>query len=212
MNGDLSVVPRSRLRVVWNPLGWANPPVPGNAPAKYYPGDAYVDVVGGDVYKTPTNVGHMTALEDLDKAHPNKPFSIPEWGLQGVDDPDFVDAAGRVRADASAHRGGRAVLQAGPVRPADEAAQPRGLPLATRPAGTNGVASAGQPWRAPARTRIIDFRATKEITMALSFGVTVLPDPPYSRFLELIVLAESHGFEYGWTYDSHVLWQESSRC
>jgi probable F420-dependent oxidoreductase len=43
----------------------------------------------------------------------------------------------------------------------------------------------------------------------LSFGVTVLPDPPYARFLELIALAERHGFEYGWTYDSHVLWQES---
>ena len=45
--------------------------------------------------------------------------------------------------------------------------------------------------------------------MAISFGVTVLPDPPYTRFLELLQLAESHGFEYGWTYDSHVLWQES---
>jgi probable F420-dependent oxidoreductase len=43
----------------------------------------------------------------------------------------------------------------------------------------------------------------------LSFGVTVLPDPPYSRFLELVELAESHGFEYGWTYDSHILWQDS---
>ena len=30
----------------------------------------------------------------------------------------------------------------------------------------------------------------------LSFGVTVLPDPPYARFLELIGLAERHGFEY----------------
>jgi probable F420-dependent oxidoreductase len=45
--------------------------------------------------------------------------------------------------------------------------------------------------------------------MALSFGVTVLPDPPYSRLVELMQLAESQGFEYGWTYDSHVLWQES---
>src|SRR5215469_4381447 len=45
--------------------------------------------------------------------------------------------------------------------------------------------------------------------MPISFGVTVLPDPPYERFLELLQLAESHGFEYGWTYDSHVLWQES---
>src|SRR5436305_1705244 len=43
----------------------------------------------------------------------------------------------------------------------------------------------------------------------LSFGVTVLPDPPYSRWLELIQIAEKHGSEYAWTSDSHVLWQES---
>ena len=43
----------------------------------------------------------------------------------------------------------------------------------------------------------------------LTFGVTVLPDPPYARLLELLRLAERHGFEYGWTYDSHVLWQET---
>src|SRR5579885_2204226 len=45
--------------------------------------------------------------------------------------------------------------------------------------------------------------------MALSFGVTVLPDPPYTRMIELMQLAERHGFEYAWTYDSHVLWQDS---
>ena len=43
----------------------------------------------------------------------------------------------------------------------------------------------------------------------LSFGVTVLPDPPYQRLIELTKMAEDQGFEYGWTYDSHVLWQES---
>ena len=42
----------------------------------------------------------------------------------------------------------------------------------------------------------------------LSFGVTVLPDPPASRLVELFQLAEQSGFQYGWTYDSHVLWQE----
>ena len=46
--------------------------------------------------------------------------------------------------------------------------------------------------------------------MALTFGVTVLPDPPYQRLIDLLVLGERHGFEYGWTYDSHVLWQEST--
>ena len=45
--------------------------------------------------------------------------------------------------------------------------------------------------------------------MSMDFGVTVLPDPPYTRWLELIQLAERHGFGYAWTYDSHVLWQES---
>jgi probable F420-dependent oxidoreductase len=45
--------------------------------------------------------------------------------------------------------------------------------------------------------------------MPLSFGVTVLPDPPSNRLVELFQLAEQNGFEYGWTYDSHVLWQES---
>src|SRR3954465_5553777 len=45
--------------------------------------------------------------------------------------------------------------------------------------------------------------------MALSFGMTVMPDPPYQRFVDLMVLAEQQGFDYAWTYDSHVLWQES---
>src|SRR3954469_11929240 len=45
--------------------------------------------------------------------------------------------------------------------------------------------------------------------MSLSFGVTVLPDPPYQRMIELFRLAERQGFDYGWTYDSHVLWQDS---
>ena len=43
----------------------------------------------------------------------------------------------------------------------------------------------------------------------LSFGVTILPDPPWQRLVELMQLAEQNGFDYGWTYDSHVLWQEA---
>src|SRR3954471_20880293 len=43
----------------------------------------------------------------------------------------------------------------------------------------------------------------------MDFGVTVLPDPPFSRWLELIQLAERHGFGHALTYDSHVLWQAS---
>src|SRR3954468_16060412 len=61
--------------------------------------------------------------------------------------------------------------------------------------------------RVPGRGRV---DAGEMLThMALSFGMTVMPPPPYQRFIELIQLAERQGFEYAWTYDSHVLWQES---
>jgi alkanesulfonate monooxygenase SsuD/methylene tetrahydromethanopterin reductase-like flavin-dependent oxidoreductase (luciferase family) len=43
----------------------------------------------------------------------------------------------------------------------------------------------------------------------LTFGVTVLPDPPHNRFVELMQLAEAQGFENGWTYDSHILWHDA---
>src|SRR3954465_10441587 len=45
--------------------------------------------------------------------------------------------------------------------------------------------------------------------MPLTFGVTVLPDPPYRRMIELMQFAEGQGFEFAWTYDSHILWQDS---
>lgn len=42
----------------------------------------------------------------------------------------------------------------------------------------------------------------------LDFGVTFLPDPPAQVFVDRIVRAEQLGFRYGWTYDSHILWQD----
>ncbi|MDX1689634.1 MAG: TIGR03842 family LLM class F420-dependent oxidoreductase [Acidimicrobiia bacterium] len=42
----------------------------------------------------------------------------------------------------------------------------------------------------------------------MDFGVVLQTDPPASRVLELTRRAESNGFGYGWTFDSHVLWQE----
>jgi probable F420-dependent oxidoreductase len=43
----------------------------------------------------------------------------------------------------------------------------------------------------------------------LDFGATFLTDPPYQLFVDRMVRAEEAGFRYGWTYDSHILWQES---
>jgi probable F420-dependent oxidoreductase len=42
----------------------------------------------------------------------------------------------------------------------------------------------------------------------MDFGVVVQTNPPAARTVALASLAEQHGFDYFWTFDSHVLWQE----
>lgn len=42
----------------------------------------------------------------------------------------------------------------------------------------------------------------------MDFGVVLQTDPPARQVAELTALAEAQGFTYGWTFDSHVLWQE----
>ena len=50
---DLAVT-TPKLRIVWNPQGFGAPDVAGNsAEEAYYPGDAYVDVVGDDLSDIP---------------------------------------------------------------------------------------------------------------------------------------------------------------
>src|SRR3954452_2933737 len=91
--GDTPMNPFPRLRVVWSPLATDSPRVPGNAAANYYPGAAYVDVEGGDIYDDRvTDTAPWSGLEKLFQAARGrgKPFSVPEWGLSGVDDPAFV--------------------------------------------------------------------------------------------------------------------------
>ncbi|HVS84874.1 MAG TPA: hypothetical protein VHD91_04520 [Gaiellaceae bacterium] len=77
--------------VVWNPQGFGDPDVPGNSAQAYYPGDRYVDVVGDDLYDI-GGKAEWAAADALYRAHPGKPFSFPEWGLWGIDDPAFVQA------------------------------------------------------------------------------------------------------------------------
>jgi len=41
-----------------------------------------------------------------------------------------------------------------------------------------------------------------------SFGFTLKPDMGPDRLVDLAIRAEAAGFKYGWSFDSHVLWQE----
>lgn len=89
---ELAENPFPRLRIVWSPLAGGSPRSGSNAASAYYPGNSYVDVVGGDIYKEAGSSPPWDALDALRAfavAH-GKPFAVPEWGLFGVDDAGFV--------------------------------------------------------------------------------------------------------------------------
>lgn len=94
ISGDLPANPMPNTRLIWNPQGYGAPDIPANSAQAYYPGDQYVDVVGNDLYDQ-RGKAEWDANEALYKAHPNKPYSFPEWGLWGIDDPDFVLTMGK---------------------------------------------------------------------------------------------------------------------
>src|SRR5262245_6528388 len=42
----------------------------------------------------------------------------------------------------------------------------------------------------------------------MKFGITIKPDMTVERIVSLARQAENAGFEYGWVFDSHILWLE----
>ena len=42
----------------------------------------------------------------------------------------------------------------------------------------------------------------------MKFGITLKPEHRFDRVVDLSRRAEANGFEYGWLFDSHVLWRE----
>jgi probable F420-dependent oxidoreductase len=42
----------------------------------------------------------------------------------------------------------------------------------------------------------------------MDFGIVLQNDPPATRVVDLARQAEDQGFDYVWTFDSHLLWQE----
>jgi hypothetical protein len=87
--GPSSLAANSNVLLIWNPQGFGSPDVRGNSANAYYPGDAYVDVVGDDLYDI-GGKAEFPAADALYRSHPSKPFAFPEWGLWGIDQPSFV--------------------------------------------------------------------------------------------------------------------------
>jgi hypothetical protein len=86
----LTVNKAPQLTVIWNPV--AGMDAQSSSPAQeFYPGDAYVDMVGNDIFASRVGVASHAANEALYRAHPKRPYSLPEWGLDSIDDPGFVE-------------------------------------------------------------------------------------------------------------------------
>jgi probable F420-dependent oxidoreductase len=43
---------------------------------------------------------------------------------------------------------------------------------------------------------------------SMDIGLVLQTDPPAQKVVDLMVRAEELGFSHGWTFDSHILWQE----
>jgi hypothetical protein len=82
-------LPAAPVSMVWSPLPGGSPATKRNLPGRFYPGSAYVDWVGTDLYsrypvwKTLTRFYHV-------RKYRNKPFALTEWGVSAGDDPKFV--------------------------------------------------------------------------------------------------------------------------
>ena len=104
-----SFAPASNVAFVWNGSDGGS-----DDPHLYYPGDAYVDWVGVDVYdKSRSTFADQIARKGQSvydrysgpRSSGHKPFAIPEWGLVGEDDAawvsglfDWVEAHPKVKA------------------------------------------------------------------------------------------------------------------
>lgn len=121
---DLASNPFPRLRIVWNPLAGGSPRIAANSAASYYPGRAYVDVEGVDIYDESTGAPWQAVQDAYETAlSHHKPFAIPEFGLISVDDPGFITQA---CAFLSTHKVEEASFYEGsPGGPFDLAAKPK---------------------------------------------------------------------------------------
>jgi hypothetical protein len=87
LRASVGGLPRAPVAVIWSVLPAGSPTVPHNRPRHYYPGSRWVDWVGTDIYSDNQD---WKALMGLYRRFSGKPFALPEWGVNGSDDPRFV--------------------------------------------------------------------------------------------------------------------------
>lgn len=80
-------LPEPKLSLMWAPQTAGTPDTRANAPAAYYPGAEYVDIVGTDFYSAFPNFAGLLRLYN---SYRSKPFGFNEWAMWKNGDPGFV--------------------------------------------------------------------------------------------------------------------------
>ena len=75
--GIRRVLPHPKVALMWTPQTVGSPDVPGNQPGAYWPGKAYVDWVGADIYSKYSSM--MPELSAFYSHWQNMPFVIGEY-------------------------------------------------------------------------------------------------------------------------------------
>src|SRR3954452_5745093 len=80
---------RAKVATMWNPFTAGLPDVGANSAGAYWPGSAYVDWVGTDLFANSPNFRGLERFYN-DRRWNHKPFMLGEWALWGREDPEFV--------------------------------------------------------------------------------------------------------------------------
>jgi hypothetical protein len=87
VHSSSTTLPSPQVAFMWVPQTAGSPDIPANGPAQYFPGAAYVDIVGTDFYSSFPN---FSGLERLYRTYSSKPFGFNEWAMWKSGDPGFV--------------------------------------------------------------------------------------------------------------------------
>jgi hypothetical protein len=70
---------RPKVAFVWTPLAISSPDVSGNQPSDYWPGRAFVDWVGTDLYSKYDSTAMRSAVSHLYRHYRGLPFAVGEY-------------------------------------------------------------------------------------------------------------------------------------
>jgi hypothetical protein len=91
----MRAVPGQAFSFMWNPNGGTGSEASGRTWQDTWPGKSYVDLVGVDQYDYSGYAANIQAVVSFAQSQ-GLPAAIPEWGLNGSDDPSYINGVASI--------------------------------------------------------------------------------------------------------------------